>query len=190
MPRRAIFVDRDGTLTEENGHVADASCLRLLPGSAAAIQRINRAGWQAVIVTNQPGVALGLPSEDTLADIHENLRLTLLEDGNRVDGIYHCPHPADGSCVCRKPGIALFERARDEMGIDLSTSFFVGDRVSDLQAAAACGMPSLLVRSGRGRETETKLSGLGLDPVGIVDTLEDAVKWVFERPVTTEASAS
>ena len=147
MPRRAIFVDRDGTLCESNGLVAAPEQLRLLPSAATAIRHFNNRGWQVIVVTDQPGVAFGELDEDTLADIHERLRVLLLEEGARLDGIYHCPHHPEGkleryrrACACRGPGIALFERARDEMGIDLDNSFLVGGSSDAIQAAAACGI--------------------------------------------------
>ena len=190
MPRRAIFVDRDGTLP-----VADAGTPRLLAGAAAAIRRINRANRQAVIVTHRPEVAFGLLDEDALAELHEGLRLELLEKAARIDGIYHCPHHPEGvveryrkECACRKPGVGLLERARDEMGIDLRGSFLVGDRAADLRAAAACGMPALLVRSGRGAETEAALAELRLTPAAVVDTIADAVDWIL-REAGVEAPA-
>jgi D-glycero-D-manno-heptose 1,7-bisphosphate phosphatase len=196
MTRYAIFVDRDGTLTGQYGGGGVEQTSPLLPGAGAAIRRINREAWQAVVVTNQPGVARGTFTEDAVADVHERLRLELLEEGARLDGIYYCPHHPDGvveryrsDCACRKPGMALFERARDEMGIDLHGSFMIGDRITDLQAAAACGMPALLVRSGRGRESEGLLAGLDVAPMGVADTLEDAVGWVFDRRAAAEVSA-
>ena len=150
MSRRAIFVDRDGTLCERNGLVADPEQLRLMPSVAAVIRRFNNRGWQVIVVTDQPGVAFGELDEDTLADIHERLRLLLLDEGARLDGIYHCPHHPEGkleryrrACSCRGPGIALFERARDEMGIDLDNSLFVGRSPDALEAAAACGIEPL-----------------------------------------------
>ncbi len=188
MPRRAIFVDRDGTLTEKNGLVTDPEHLFLLPCAAAAIRRVNRSGWQVIVVTDQPGVAFDEFDEDVLADVHERLRLLLLEDGARLDGIYHCPHHPEGKveryrrdCACRRPGVALFERARDEMGIALDGSFFIGDSPDALQAAAACGMPSVLVRTGQGRETEAALARIDVTPACVVDTIEDAAEWALQQ---------
>jgi D-glycero-D-manno-heptose 1,7-bisphosphate phosphatase len=186
MLRRAIFVDRDGTLSEKTGPVADPEHLRLLPRTAAAIRRINHSGWQVIVVTDQPGIAFDEFDENVLANVHDRLRLLLLEDGARLDGIYHCPHHPEGKveryrrdCACRKPGIALFERARDEMGIVLNGSFFVGDSPHALQAAAACGMPSVLVRTGEGRETEAALARIDVAPAQVVDTIEDAANWAL-----------
>ena len=197
MPRRAIFVDRDGTLCEQNGLVADPEQLRLLPRAAAAIRRLNRNGWQVIVVTDQPGVAFDEFDEDALADVHERLRSLLLVEGARLDGIYHCPHHPEGKieryrrdCACRKPGIGLFERARDEMGIDLDGSFLVGDSPGALRAAAACGLESVLVRTGAGGETEALVPRLEVAPGHVVDTIEDAAEWALQRCVATGVPAS
>lgn len=197
MPRRAIFVDRDGTLSENNGAAAGPEHLRLLPRAAAAICRINRSGWQAIVVTDQPGVAFGEFDVDILADVHERLRLLLLEEDARLDGIYHCPHHPEGKieryrceCACRRPGIALFERARDEMGIVLDGSFFIGDSPDALRAAAACGIPSILVRTGNGRETEAALARIDVTPAQVVDTVEDAAEWALQQCASPRGPSS
>ncbi len=156
MPRRAIFFDRDGTLCEQDRSVAAREPLRPVPSAAAAIRRFNSHGWQVVVLTDQPGIAFGDFDEDALAETHEQLRLLLLAEGARLDGIYHCPHHPEGKieryrreCDCRRPGTALFERARDEMGIDLANSFFFGGSADALRAAAACGLKAVRVHNGR-----------------------------------------
>jgi D-glycero-D-manno-heptose 1,7-bisphosphate phosphatase len=99
---------------------------------ADAVRRINAAGWQAVVITNE-------------REIDDGLRSALLEQGARLDGVYHCPHDGGAGCGCRKPAIALLERARDEMGIELEASRFVGYTPLDLDTARAAGMPGMLV---------------------------------------------
>jgi len=187
MPRRAIFFDRDGTLCESNGPVTDPEQLRLMPSAAAAIRRLNNRGWQVLVVTDQPGVAFDEFDEDILADIHERLRTLLLEEGARLDGIYHCPHHPEGSveryrrdCACRRPGIALFERARDEMGIDLGDSFLVGNSADALQAASACGIKAVLLRTGASHETEVDSARLDGGPVHVVDSIDAAADWALQ----------
>jgi len=197
MLRRAVFFDRDGTLCENNDPVVDPRRLRLLPRAAEAVRRLNRGGWQVVVVTEQPGVAFGEFDEDVLAEIHEQMRLLLLEDGARLDGIYHCPHHPEARlqryrhrCACRKPGVALFERARDEMGIDLDASFLFSDNVRVLQAAATCGIRPVLVRTGGGRDDEERLTQLGPGTVPVVDAIDDAVGLALRQPLVTGATVS
>ena len=172
MPRRAIFLDRDGTLTAPGGGPAER--LELLPGTAAAIRRINRAGWQVVVVTHETHVAMGRLDEDTLAELHERWRAELLEEEARIDGIYHCPHDPQAEveryrreCRCRPPALGLFEKARDEIGIELDSSFVLGCVRERLPAAGETGLTPQL-----------------LEPVGDnpdCSALDDAVADVLDR---------
>ena len=197
MSRRAVFVDRDGTLSGSGGGaVVHPEQLRLLPCAEAAVRRLNEAGWQVVVVTDEPAVAFGELDEGVLADLHERLRGMLLEEGARLDGIYHCPHHPDGcveryarACDCRQPGCAMFERARDEMGVDLEGSFYVGDKFEGLLAAAACGVTPILIRSGTGRRTESSLDAAGPAPACVVDTIEDAAAWVLRHAARRVAAS-
>ncbi|NRA06515.1 MAG: HAD-IIIA family hydrolase [Myxococcales bacterium] len=155
----AVFLDRDGTLNEERGHLSRPEQLELLPGSAPAVRRLNRAGLLAVLLTNQPVVARGECSEEELAGIHARLETLLGLEGAYLDGLYYCPHHPDrgfpgeraelkGPCACRKPGTAMLERAVEDLGIQRETSWMVGDRSVDLQLARNAKVRSVLVRSG------------------------------------------
>jgi len=188
MGRRAILIDRDGTLCEPwSGREAETAGLRLLPRAAEALARANASGFQTVLITNQPEVGRGLLSVDRLAELHDDLRAALAAAGARLDGIYHCPHepasredPAAG-CLCRKPRPGMLRRARDEMGIELADSFVIGDRLTDVEAAAAVGATGLLVLTGEGRAERGRL---GTDFPGtafVADDLLDAVDWILDR---------
>lgn len=155
----AVFLDRDGTLNEERGHLSRAEDLELLPGVATAVRRLNRAGRLAVLLTNQPVVARGECSEQELAGIHARLETLLGLEGAYLDGLYYCPHHPDrgfpgeraelkGPCACRKPGTAMLERAVGDLGIQREASWMVGDRSADLQLARNARVRSLLVRTG------------------------------------------
>ena len=104
--RRAVFLDRDGTIIEDTGFVADPAEVRLLPGAASAIARLNRAGIPAIVVTNQSGIARGLLDEAGYSAVARRLDALLDAAGARLDADYHCPHHPDfgGTCECRKPG--------------------------------------------------------------------------------------
>ena len=163
--RPAVFLDRDGTLIEDRHYLRDPSQVRLLPGAGDAVRRLNAAGLPAVIVTNQSGIARGLLTEaDYLATVRR-LDELLLAAGARVDGHYHCPHLPEltGPCDCRKPGPLLFERAARELGLDLATSWWVGDRERDLAAADRYGGRAVLVLSGDG-PTDARESGASPRP--------------------------
>ena len=156
--RPALFLDRDGVLIEEVEYLARPEQVRLIPGAAAAIRKVNDAGWRVVVVSNQSGVARGLFPESLLPEIHRVIADRLLaEAGARVDRFYYCPHhPTEGQggyridCDCRKPKPGMLLKAAAELGIDLARSWMVGDRATDLQAGAAAGCRTILVRTGYG----------------------------------------
>lgn len=189
MRRRAVLLDRDGTICREVGYVNDISRLELLDRSAEAIRRLNEAGLQTVAVTNQSGVARGYFGEELLADVHDRLRELLAERGARLDGIYYCPHhPETGDeryrcrCHCRKPGPGMLHRARDEMGVDLASSYMVGDRYDDLLAGVAAGATPILVLTGYGREAwEEHGSSWTTRPAHVAEDLLGAVEWILRR---------
>ncbi|HXV77831.1 MAG TPA: D-glycero-beta-D-manno-heptose 1,7-bisphosphate 7-phosphatase [Candidatus Polarisedimenticolaceae bacterium] len=187
--RRAVLVDRDGTVCEEVGYVDSPEQLRLIPRSAEAIAAAAAAGYQVVLVTNQGGIARGLLDEERLAEIHDHLRELLGEHGARLDGIYYCPHHPDGDhprygvrCGCRKPAPGLLFRARDEMGIDLERSFMIGDDARDVEAGASAGVTPILVATGHGQvQRDDPATRERLASVHLAADLEHAVDWILRR---------
>jgi len=187
-PRPAVFIDRDGTLTDEVGYVNHPKRLRMLPRSAEAIRRLNKAGIAAVVVTNQTGIARGYFSAEVLAAVNASLVAQLKEEGAHLDGVYVCPHhPTEGAppyrmvCDCRKPKPGLLLRAASELGLDLGRSALVGDKPSDLAAAGAVGARSILVLTGYGLgEWEYRRDAFPLAPDHVAEDLLDAVEWVIE----------
>jgi D-glycero-D-manno-heptose 1,7-bisphosphate phosphatase len=185
--RPAVFIDRDGTLTEEVGYVNHPSRLRLLPRSGEAIRRLNASGVAAVVVTNQAGVARGYFSEDVLCATHESLVAQLEDAGARLDGLYFClHHPTEGeppyraACDCRKPAPGLLTRAAADLDLDLVASTMVGDRSSDLVAARTVGARGVLVLTGYGRgEWEYRRAHFNVPPDHVAGDLLDAVEWVL-----------
>jgi D-glycero-D-manno-heptose 1,7-bisphosphate phosphatase len=190
MPGRpALFMDRDGCLTEEVGYVNHVSRLRLLPGAADAVRRLNEAGVPAVVATNQSGIAKGYFSEETMRACHAELRRQLAAARARLDGLYVCAHhPTEGEppyrvrCQCRKPRPGLLIRAAGDLGLDLTASVMVGDKLSDVAAGQAAGAAGVLVLSGYGRgEWEHLAPGSGIKPDHVAADLAEAVDWALER---------
>jgi D-glycero-D-manno-heptose 1,7-bisphosphate phosphatase len=189
MGRRAIIMDRDGTVCEEVGYVNHVDRVRLLPRSAAAIRAANEAGFQTVVVTNQAGVARGYFAESLVDEVHDRVRELLAEQGARLDGIYYCPHHPDvgppayrKECACRKPSPGMLERARDEMGIDLRTSYMIGDSVKDLGAGHRAGTTNVLVLTGYGKGELTYQShAWRVKPDHVAEDLHAAVEWILAR---------
>ncbi len=145
--RNAVFLDRDGTIIEDTGFVAEPGAVRLLPGAADAIARLNRSGLAAIVVTNQSGIARRLLDEAAYAAVARRLDELLAESGARLDGRYHCPHHPDftGACECRKPGPLLYRRAAADHALRLCGSWWVGDRLTDVLPAEAFGGRGLLI---------------------------------------------
>ena len=189
--RSAVFIDRDGTLTEEVGYVNHPSRLRLLPRAGEAIRRLNAAGVAAVVVTNQAGIARGYFSESVLHAVNEALHAQLARAGARLDGLYACMHhPSEGEtpyraqCDCRKPRPGLLLRAAGELGLELARCTLVGDRPSDLVAARAVGARAVLVLTGYGQgEWEYRRERFEVQPDHVATDLLDAVDWALARQV-------
>jgi D-glycero-D-manno-heptose 1,7-bisphosphate phosphatase len=149
--RRAIFLDRDGTILDEVGYLNHISRFRMLPGAAAAIRRLNLAGVPVIVVTNQSGVARGFFREEMVGKIHERMALELGAAGAHVDGIYYCPHGTEKGCDCRKPFPGMLTRAAEEHGLEISGSGLVSDRYDDIAMGHAAGCFTVLVMTGYGR---------------------------------------
>jgi D-glycero-D-manno-heptose 1,7-bisphosphate phosphatase len=163
--RPAIFLDRDGTLSHEVGYVNHPSRFRLYPWSVAAVRAVNAAGWLAVVVTNQAGVARGYFPESVVDEVSARLRAAMEEGGARLDGLYVCLHhptvgepPYRRDCDCRKPRPGMLRRAERELGADLARSWVIGDRHSDMQLAWSVGAKGALVRTGYGLGESTYLA--------------------------------
>ena len=186
---RAVFIDRDGTISEEVGYINHPSRFRVFPYSAAAIKRLNDAGWLAILVTNQAGVARGYFTEDMIHTVHNQLELDLKKDGARLDAIYYCAHhPSVGEppyrfdCHCRKPKPGLILRAAKELNVDLGRSWMIGDRYSDIELAKNAGVSSAFVRSGYGRgEWDHQRSEWKHEPDLVSENLLEAVQTIINR---------
>jgi D-glycero-D-manno-heptose 1,7-bisphosphate phosphatase len=143
--RRALFVDRDGTLNPDLHYLKEAERLELFRGVGNALSLAHDHGWTIVCVTNQSGIERGLYSEEDVARIHERLNEMLRPYRARVDAFYYCPHAPEAGCECRKPKTLLFRQAAEQLGLDLGTSAIVGDRALDVQAGRQLGMLTGLV---------------------------------------------
>ncbi|MBI0584485.1 MAG: HAD-IIIA family hydrolase [Methanomassiliicoccus sp.] len=137
--RRAVFIDRDDTIAHDGPYCARPEDLKLFPGVGGSIRRLNEAGYLTVLVTNQSGVGRGYFDEETLNLIHDKLRADLEADGARLDAIYYCPHHPDAGCGCRKPATGMLERAVRDLGIDLHSSYVIGDSENDVAMGERAG---------------------------------------------------
>jgi len=182
MKRRAVFIDRDGTISEEVGYVNHPSRFRVFPYSAEAIGILNENGWLAIVITNQAGVARGYFSEEMITSVHDRLKGDLA--GAQLDGIYYCAHhptvgepPYRFDCDCRKPKTGLIDCAAKDFDIDLEASWMIGDRYSDVELARNAGLRSAFVLSGYGRgEWEYQQNAWTYQPDIVCEDLLEAVK--------------
>jgi D-glycero-D-manno-heptose 1,7-bisphosphate phosphatase len=139
----AIFFDRDGTLMEDAHYIKSPDQVRLLPGAAAAVKRVNDAGIPAIVVTNQSGIARGIFTVEDYEAVRQHFEKLLDREGNgaHIDRSYYCPHHPSktGPCDCRKPGVKLFQDAIRELQLDPARVAYVGDRWRDVVAARKLG---------------------------------------------------
>ena len=179
--RRAVFIDRDGTVVEEAGYLDRLDRLVFFPYAIDAVRLLKRAGYAVVIVTNQAGVGRGIIDEQFVHDTHDVIAARFAGGGAAVDAFYYCPHHPEATvpryrvaCDCRKPGAGMLRKAAADLELDLARSVAIGDKWSDVQAGLAAGARSLLVRTGYGRSVEASPPE-GVGEAVVVDNLIAAV---------------
>lgn len=152
---KAVFLDRDGVINREVDVLRNIKQLKLLPGAARAVEKINKLGFLAIIITNQPVIARGWLTEKEVDEVHAVLIKRLGQKNAKIDAIYYCPHHPNANlkkyrikCSCRKPGTGLIKKAVKELKINLKESFMVGDRTADILAGKRVGLKTILVKTG------------------------------------------
>ena len=181
---RLVIIDRDGVINEDSDDfVKSPEEWVPIPGSLEAIARLNHAGIQVAVATNQSGIGRRLFSIDDLNRMHAKFQRTLARVGGHVDGIFFCPHTPDAGCECRKPAPGLLRSISLRFGISLIGIPFIGDSKRDVDAALASRAAPILVRSGKGRHTLEKHPALAEFPC--FDDLADAVDHVLRKAIPT-----
>lgn len=185
--KRAVFLDRDGVINEDVHHLRDPQDLRLIPGSAQAIRRLNSCSIPVVVVTNQSVVARGYISEEQVVGIHQTLSALLAGSGAHIDRFYYCPHhPTEGlppyrrECDCRKPKPGMLLQAAQELDCALAHSYLIGDTATDLIAGRRAGCHVVLVQTGYGLKTLREWRE-PFQPDYNALNLEQAVQWILEQ---------
>lgn len=179
-PRRAAFLDRDGTLIEDLHFLSDPDRVNPLPNAVAALRSLNAAGVLVVVVTNQSGIARGLLSEQQYRLTAQRLRDVFEQAGASIDAMYHCPHfpELSGPCECRKPGTLLYRQAAAEHAIDLAGSLYAGDRLRDVLPARALGGFGVLIAGPNTPPRELEEARRDLT---VTESLGDAVRLFLAR---------
>jgi len=179
--RPAVFIDRDGTLNEEVGYLHRPEDVVLIPGAARAIAGLNLRGIPVIVVTNQAGIGLGKYGWEDFRAVTEHIHRLLAAEQARVDGVYAAPHHEKGlgeyahpDHPDRKPNPGMLQRAAEELSLDLSRSWMIGDKAVDLEAGRRAGCRVALVRTGYGRDVDPALADL------VAEALPEAVARILE----------
>jgi D-glycero-D-manno-heptose 1,7-bisphosphate phosphatase len=182
---RAVFLDRDGVIIEDNGFIDHRDRVKLLPRAAEAIKILNSHQYKVIVVTNQSGVARGLFSEKTVVELSDYMLDQLLKLGAIIDRVYYCPHHPDGTvpgygiaCRCRKPDTGMVEQATLDFNLDLKRSFVIGDNASDIELGTRAGCHTVLVT---GYGTRRNASGEPRGANAVVPDLYAAAQWVVKH---------
>lgn len=185
--QKAVFLDRDGVINEENGFINNPEQLKLIPQAAAAIAKLNKSGYLVIVITNQPVIARGECDEEGLAKIHARLDTLLGKEGAYIDRLYYCPHHPDSGfagerkelkikCNCRKPEVGMILQSEKDLNLDLSKCWLIGDRSSDILTANRAHIKSILVKTGAaGRDGKYEAK-----PDYIVENLKEAVSIILD----------
>ena len=200
--RRAIFLDRDGTLNEEVGYLRTLADLRFCAGAVEAVRCINEAGWFAIVLTNQSGVARGLFPASFVDEVHAEMQRRLQAAGAHLDAFYACPHLPVGNaevpealkryrveCDCRKPKPGLIVQATTDFELDVARSFVIGDRYRDVEMGHNAGAQSGLVLTGYGREEYAQRAQWSRQPEFVAATVLEAVKTILNVESACSESA-
>lgn len=177
--KRAVFLDRDGTLIVEKHYLSDPAQVELLPGVPEALKQLQDAGFLLFIVTNQSGIGRGYYTVEAMHRVHERLGAELRRQGVRIEKIYFAPEAPEVPSRGRKPSPQFLLDARDEFGLDLTASYMIGDKLIDLECGWNAGVrASILVRTGYGAEVERAAPG-NLKAAVVVDDLPAAARRIL-----------
>ncbi|OGL39561.1 MAG: hypothetical protein A3C43_10820 [Candidatus Schekmanbacteria bacterium RIFCSPHIGHO2_02_FULL_38_11] len=178
----AVFIDRDGVINENlNGdYVKEWKEFKFLPGVLHSLKLLKTNKVKVVVVSNQSGVAKGLMTEKQLSNVSRYFVKKVKDCGGNIEAIYYCVHNVGENCDCRKPKPGLLLKASKELGIDLNKTYIVGDYISDIEAGVTAGSKTILVRTGRGKETISKRDEWTVEPDYIVSDLSEAVEIIIK----------
>ena len=184
VKRRAVFLDRDGTINVEREFLHRPAEFEFIHGAPQAIRLLNDAGFLVIVVTNQSGVARGYYDESAVSRLHRHLDAELARFGAAIDGYYFCPHhPAYStgshgkSCACRKPQAGMLLKAANDFPLDLASSYLIGDKLADVEAGLNAGCRPILVRTGYGAAESAKLPA----DIAVYDDLLTAVRAIVDE---------
>ena len=168
----AIFLDRDGTLMRDVDYCGDPKDVQVFTGAPAALGRLKAHGYKIIIITNQSGIGRGLFNEQAYRDVEKEVGRQL--GAELIDATYFCPHSPDQACGCRKPEAGMVHQAARAHAIDLTRSYFIGDKDSDMQCGRRAGTRTILVQTGYGKSADAQAAD------AVVPDLLTAVPFILE----------
>ena len=175
---KIIFLDRDGVINEEpESHVTDWSDFHFMPGVKSSLRRAKDNGYSVFVITNQSCIGRGTVSRETIDHIMENMSSEIAESGGEIKKVYYCPHAPDEGCDCRKPKPGLLLRASEENDINLPEAWFIGDKVTDIEAGRRAGVRMIYIE--RGSKPSESVESTPGDAVNIVANLSEAVDYII-----------
>ncbi len=182
---KAVFLDRDGVINKDPGgwtkyeYVTRWEDFHFLPGVFEALRKLNRSGMRTVVISNQAGVSKGFFSKKDLDEVTRRMTGDINKNGGNIEKVYYCIHKDEDNCNCRKPKAGLLETAKQELGIDLNNSYFIGDTRTDVMAGRLAGCRTIFVLSGKATEEDVKK--WDEKPDYVFKDLLDAAGWLIKK---------
>ncbi len=175
--KRIIFLDRDGVINRElDGYVTDWSKFEFLPDALESLKLLKENGWSVIVITNQSAIGRGYAAKEVIEEIMAKMISEVQAAGGDILDVFYCPHTPEDECICRKPKPDLFNQAAEKYGIDLSDKWYIGDKLSDVEAAKSASMKAILIRGGK------EVKGLSVsedDAAAIVSDLAEAIEFIM-----------
>ncbi len=184
--KQIIFLDRDGVINRElDGYVTEWSEFEFLPDALESLKLLKENGWSVIVITNQSAIGRGYTAKEVIEEIMAKMISEVQAAGGDILDVFYCPHTPEDGCICRKPKPDLFNQAAEKYGIDLSDKWYIGDKLSDVEAAKSASMKAILIRGGK------EVRGLSVsedDAAAIVSDLAEAIEFIMaDSEVSTDA---
>jgi len=185
MRKRALFLDRDGTINHDPGYIKDPAQVIILSGVIEGIKKLkDQFGFQIIVVSNQAGISKGLMTHSDVDNVNARINKLLLAEGTSIDAFYYCPFHPDNDppekTICRKPSPFMIVQAADEHKISLSGSYMIGDKASDIECGLDAGVKSILLRGGSFDNEISTLLNLGKKPNFVAANFKDACDFIIK----------
>lgn len=188
MRNKAVFLDRDGTLIQERGHIGTVRQVRFIKGTFKALKQLSQKGYKLIIVSNQSGIARGIISQAQVEKVNRHILKTLDLHDIKIDALYYCPHhPEYGNgrykkkCACRKPAAGMANSAQKKLNLSLRKCYVIGDKFTDVEMAQKIKAKGILVLTGFGSEQWSGAKSHSARPDFLAENILHAVNWIVDN---------